>query len=218
MNHRTLCLLSLGSILLLASCETTNGTPSAADVRRTANAQAAANKAAPATPNNHLITGRDRHGMPTYNDRARSRLVRATAYYHGEADHIQYGKKSAYGTELRAGRVRSAAADWSRYPVGTVFKIKGLPHTFVIDDYGSALVGTNTVDIYMTSRRDMDRWGVRHIQIEILRMGCFDTSHRILSQRVKHPHCRQMANAIRSSKPWVVDRARATSPATRTRS
>ncbi len=41
--------------------------------------------------------------------------VRTTAYCHTEADHIVYGAKSAVGTPLRFGTVRSAAADWSRF-------------------------------------------------------------------------------------------------------
>ncbi|MGI9244181.1 MAG: hypothetical protein ACR2RV_25510, partial [Verrucomicrobiales bacterium] len=65
------------------------------------------------------------------------RLVRTTAYSHTEADHIKYGELSAMGKPLRFGMVRSAAADWSRYPVGTRFRIVGKPYEYVVDDYGS---------------------------------------------------------------------------------
>jgi hypothetical protein len=44
--------------------------------------------------------------------------VRTTAYTHDESDHIVYGVKNAIGTNLKFGNVRSAAADWSRFPVG----------------------------------------------------------------------------------------------------
>ena len=47
----------------------------------------------------------------------------------------------------------SAAADWSRFPLGTRFQIVGTQDRYVIDDYGGALVGTNTIDLYKTSRR-----------------------------------------------------------------
>jgi hypothetical protein len=53
--------------------------------------------------------------------------VRTTAYTHDESDHIVYGVKNAIGTNLKFGNVRSAAADWSRFPVGTKFRIAGQP-------------------------------------------------------------------------------------------
>lgn len=200
--------------LLFVSCESTGtkSTSSTSSARSSSNVgnSSATNRSQSASleaVNQRLVVGKDRHGMPTYHERARHRVVRATAYYHGEADHIQYGRKSAYGTTLRYGRVRSAAADWSRYPVGTVFRIKGLPYTYVVDDYGSALVGTNTVDLYKPSRRQMDAWGLRFVEIEVLRMGSFEESYRVLSSRLRFPHCRQMAEAIAERRPWVVARA-----------
>jgi 3D (Asp-Asp-Asp) domain-containing protein len=90
--------------------------------------------------------------MPVYAFSDRNRVVRTTAYTCSEDDHLVYGSKNATGTHLRySNRVRSAAADWSFYPVGTVFRIKGLPYLYVVDDYGSALTGTGTVDIYKPS-------------------------------------------------------------------
>ncbi|MDG2124798.1 MAG: hypothetical protein P8J87_13930, partial [Verrucomicrobiales bacterium] len=89
------------------------------------------------------------------------RIVRTTAYCHLEADSLKYGKLNAVGTQLKYGKVRSAAADWSQYPVGTVFKIKGEPYLYEVDDYGSALVGTNTIDLYKPTKPAMHAWGVR---------------------------------------------------------
>jgi len=133
-----------------------------------------------------------------------TRVVRTTAYYHGEADHLKYGAKSAYGSTLRySDKVRSAAADWSRYPVGTVFRIKGLPWLYIVDDYGKALVGKDTIDLYTRSRREMNWWGVRHVKIQILRWGSYELSHKILAKRSHYPHCRTMANAIRRKRPSV---------------
>ena len=83
---------------------------------------------------------RDKHSMPVYAFSDRNRIVRTTAYTCSEDDHLIYGDKNATGTTLRyTDRVRSAAADWSFYPVGTTFRIKGLPYLYVVDDYGSAL-------------------------------------------------------------------------------
>ncbi|MCW0221504.1 MAG: hypothetical protein OJI67_24475, partial [Prosthecobacter sp.] len=58
----------------------------------------------------------------------RKMTVRTTAYCHDEADHIVYGEMNALGTPLKFGSLRSAAADWSRYPVGTRFRITGQPN------------------------------------------------------------------------------------------
>jgi 3D (Asp-Asp-Asp) domain-containing protein len=147
----------------------------------------------------------------TYNTYAKAhgpvRVLRTTAYHCHEEDHIIYGNKSAYGTPLRYGKVRSAAADWSRFPIGTVFRIQGLPHLFIIDDYGSALVGKDTLDLYTRSKQEMNYWGARHVKVEFLRWGSYDLSYKILADRMKHPHCRQMAMAIKAKRPGVEQKA-----------
>src|SRR4051812_15343771 len=74
-------------------------------------------------------------------DKPAERTVRTTAYCHNENDHLPYGSFSAGGAPLRFGMVCSAAADWSRYPLGTRFRIKSQPEVvYEVDDYGSALV------------------------------------------------------------------------------
>lgn len=142
---------------------------------------------------------KDRHQMPVYAFSDRTRVVRTTAYTCSEDDHLIYGSKNATGTQLRyTDRVRSAAADWSFYPVGTTFRIKGLPHLYVVDDYGSALAGTGTIDIYKPSKAVMNQWGRRNVEVTIVQWGSFTRSAEILSQRTKHSHCKQMlANIVR---------------------
>ena len=145
---------------------------------------------------------RDKHSMPVYTFSERRRIVRTTAYTCSEDDHIVYGNKNATGTELRyTNRVRSAAADWSFYPVGTTFRIKGLPYLYVIDDYGSALTGTGTVDIYKPSKEVMNLWGRRNVELTIVQWGSFDRSAEILSQRTGYNHCRQMLTNIIRQRP-----------------
>ena len=135
---------------------------------------------------------KDKHGMPFYSNE-RVRYVRTTAYTHTESDHIEYGAMNAAGTPLRYGRnVISAAADWSVYPVGTVFRIKGLSPLFVVDDYGSALTGTATIDIYTPSKSHMAAWGRRNVEISIVRWGSYQQSAELLSKRTHHSHCHQM--------------------------
>ena len=48
--------------------------------------------------------------------------VRTTAYTHSESDHKKWGRKTASGRNLRFGKTRSAAADWSKFPLGTRFE------------------------------------------------------------------------------------------------
>ncbi len=123
--------------------------------------------------------------------------VRTTAYTHQERDSWKYGMKSATGDRLKYGTVRSAAADWSVYPVGTLFRIVGQPHIYEVDDYGSALVGTETIDIYKPNMTSMRAWGVRHVDIEILRWGCYERSLVILQPRTgKAAHVRNMVRSI----------------------
>ena len=78
--------------------------------------------------------------------RGGSAKVRTTAYTHTEAG----GSHNAVGTRLSGKNVMSAAADWSRWPLGTKFRIVDTDEVFEIDDYGSALIGTGTIDLYKT--------------------------------------------------------------------
>ena len=108
------------------------------------------------------------------------------------------GRRAARPGLPPARRVRSAAADWSVYPVGTVFQIEGDPSVYEIDDYGSALVGTQTIDIYKPSKATMNQWGVRNVNINVLQWGSFDKSLAILKPREKKAlHVREMAQKIR---------------------
>ncbi len=127
-------------------------------------------------------------------------MVRTTAYSHLEADSLKYGRKSAAGNDLMYGsRVRSAAADWSKYPVGTRFMIEGLPYEYVVDDYGSALSGTETIDIYKPNMAGIGDWGVRNVPIRVLEWGSYEKSREILDGRkhVRHAHhVREMLSEI----------------------
>lgn len=125
--------------------------------------------------------------------------VRTTAYTHTESDHIEYGARTAVGTPLRFGTVRSAAADWSVYPVGTIFQIEGTPHVYQVDDYGSALVGTNTIDLYKPDRATMNAWGVRNVNIRVLKWGSFSKSLAIMKPRTNNEHVRKMVQRIQRS-------------------
>ena len=94
----------------------------------------------------------------------------------------------------------SAAADWSRFPLGTRFQIVGTQERYIIDDYGGALVGTNTIDLYKTSRRAMHLWGVRHVDIDIIEWGSKQQSLKVLAPRRKNGLVRRMIAGIEANK------------------
>lgn len=151
---------------------------------------------------------KDKHSMPIYSFAERHRVVRTTAYTCSEDDHLIYGSKNAAGTNLRySDRVRSSAADWSFYPVGTVFRIKGMNQLYVVDDYGSALTGTGTIDLYQPSKDLMGQWGRRNVEISVVQWGSFQRSAEILSKRTKHTHCRQMLANITRQRPDLANLA-----------
>jgi 3D (Asp-Asp-Asp) domain-containing protein len=135
-------------------------------------------------PNSNLTSGR------------RIPNVRTTAYTHSEGS----GCHNAIGSRLSSARVMSAASDWSRYPLGTRFRISSTNEEFVIDDYGTALVGTNTIDLYKPSRLDMKRWGVRHVDIDVLQWGSEEESLKVLSPRCKNGCVRKMVASLQQKK------------------
>ena len=94
----------------------------------------------------------------------------------------------------------SAAADWSRWPLGTKFRIVDTDEVFQIDDYGSALIGTGTIDLYKTNRLAMKRWGVRRVDIDIIEWGSPAQSLKVLAPRKNNRRVRQMILAL-SQKP-----------------
>lgn len=120
--------------------------------------------------------------------------VRTTAYTHTEPG----GSKNAIGGRLRFGAAqRSAASDWSWLPLGTRFKMLSNGSEYVIEDYGSALVGRKTVDLYFPSRSAMRAWGVRHEEIEIIEWGSEAMSLKLLAPRTRNGHVATMVTALR---------------------
>jgi len=89
-------------------------------------------------------------------------------------------------------RIGSAASDWSRFPVGTTFRVLRTGQVYKVDDYGWALAGRNTIDLYMSSKGDMNRWGVRHEPIQVLSWGDRQASIALLQARAHFKHCRRM--------------------------
>jgi 3D (Asp-Asp-Asp) domain-containing protein len=89
-------------------------------------------------------------------------------------------------------QIGSAAADWSRWPAGTVFRLISTGQVYRVDDYGWALAGRNTIDLYMPSRGAMNSWGAREENIQILQWGDRDESLRLLQAHQGYRHIRRM--------------------------
>ncbi len=86
----------------------------------------------------------------------------------------------------------SAAADWSRWPAGTIFRLASTGQLYRVEDYGWALVGRNTIDLYMATPRDMNGWGVRQETIQIVQWGDPGASLRKLAPHTKFRHIKRM--------------------------
>jgi 3D (Asp-Asp-Asp) domain-containing protein len=101
----------------------------------------------------------------------------------------------------RAGRSRSAppipvigsaAADWSRWPAGTTFRLLSTGQMYRVDDYGWALSGRNTIDLYMANEREMNSWGAREETIQVLQWGDPGESLRFLAPHQDYKHIKRM--------------------------
>lgn len=144
-----------------------------------------------------LVTGCASMGVPAAPTKPKTVPVTATAYSSGAKCNGAWAHRNAIGGRLQSGAVNSAAADWSRFPVGTKFRVVETGKVYVIDDYGSAMVGKDKVDLFHTSYRDVYRWGVRQVNLEIIEWGCHDKSLTILQPRARAPHVRRMVQALK---------------------
>ena len=134
-------------------------------------------------------------GTPLKKTTGKRMRVRTTAYTHTEPG----GSNNAIGSRLHYGGTGtfSAASDWSWMPLGTRFRMVENGRTYVIEDYGSALVGRQTIDLYMPSRAIMRNWGVRNVEIEILEWGSEAMSLKLLQPRSRHRHVGVMVAELR---------------------
>jgi len=143
-----------------------------------------------------LVVGCATESKPSLVNGRRMPKVRTTAYTHTERG----GAHNALGSYLSGRHVMSAASDWSRFPLGTRFRIADTNEEYMIDDYGMALIGTDTIDLYKSSRLDMKQWGVRHVDIDILQWGSEEQSLKVLAPRCKNHCVRQMVASLHQKK------------------
>jgi hypothetical protein len=86
----------------------------------------------------------------------------------------------------------SAAADWARWPAGTILRVVSTGQLYRVEDYGWALAGRNTIDLYMATPRDMNNWGARPELIQIVQWGDPRESLRRLASHTKYRHIHRM--------------------------
>ena len=89
-------------------------------------------------------------------------------------------------------RIGSAAADWSRWPAGTSFRLLSTGQVYRVEDYGWALSGRNTIDLYMPNQREMNAWGARPETIQIIQWGDPQESLRFLRSHQDYKHIKRM--------------------------
>lgn len=89
-------------------------------------------------------------------------------------------------------QIGSAAADWSRWPAGTMFRLLSTGQSYRVEDYGWALSGRNTIDLYMPNQREMNSWGARQETIEIVKWGDPRESLQFLERHQDYRHIKRM--------------------------
>jgi hypothetical protein len=81
-------------------------------------------------------------------------------------------------------------------------RFEGESYVYQVDNYGSALVGTKTIDLYRRSKASLNQRCACNANIKVLKWGSFDQSLAIMKPRVGiKPHIRQMVSAIETRSP-----------------
>ena len=89
-------------------------------------------------------------------------------------------------------QIGSAAADWSRWPAGTMFRLLSTGQNYRVEDYGWALSGRNTIDLYMANQREMNSWGAREETIQVVKWGDPQESLQFLRSHQNYRHIKRM--------------------------
>lgn len=87
---------------------------------------------------------------------------------------------SARGTRYQRGSISSAAADWARWPAGTLFRVLATGELYEVDDFTDDIVGKNTLLLYKPGSPNA---GARFVTIEIIRWGSPHDSAMMLKQQ-----------------------------------
>jgi 3D (Asp-Asp-Asp) domain-containing protein len=101
--------------------------------------------------------------------------------YTGAASDPGAPAATARGTRYQSGSISSAAADWSRWPAGTLFRVLATGELYEVDDFTDDIVGRNTLLLYKPST--LANPGSHQVTIEIIRWGSFQSSATMLRQQ-----------------------------------
>ncbi len=115
------------------------------------------------------ITGKAPRGEPAP-ERASYLKINVSSYAGAAAD-PSAPPATARGTRYRSGSISSAAADWSRFPAGTVFRVLATREVYEVDDYTDDIVGTNTILLYKPAVANIPASTTHYVTIEIVSWG-----------------------------------------------
>ena len=76
--------------------------------------------------------------------------------------------------------------------MGTTFRLLSTGQMYRVEDYGWALSGRNTIDLYMSNQREMNSWGARQETIEVLQWGDPQQSLQFLQSHQNYRHIKRM--------------------------
>jgi 7,8-dihydro-6-hydroxymethylpterin-pyrophosphokinase len=65
------------------------------------------------------------------------------------------------------------------------------------------LIGTSTIDLYKPTRLAMQKWGVRHVDIDVVEWGSDDDSLKVLAPRRRNARVQKMIAAIEQKKRTI---------------
>lgn len=91
--------------------------------------------------------------------------------YAGAASDPSKPAMTAVGTRYQSGAISSAAADWSRFPVGTIFRVLATGELFEVDDFTEDVVGRNFLLLYKPSSARVGESPEHQVTIEIVTWG-----------------------------------------------
>jgi 3D (Asp-Asp-Asp) domain-containing protein len=131
--------------------------------------------------------------------RKATRAITTTTTTTTRAVKVVRGKRVVVKARPQPPKIGSAAADWSRWPMGTTFRLLSTGQIYRVDDYGWALAGRNTIDLYMATQADMNAWGAREEPIQVLKWGDSEESLRFLQRHQDYKHIRRMVLELQGS-------------------
>lgn len=104
--------------------------------------------------------------------------------YAGAAGDSGAPATAARGSRYQSGAISSAAADWSRFPAGTIFRVLATGELYEVDDFTEDVVGRNLLLLYKPAAARAGDQAERQVTVEIVTWGSpKDSTVRLRGQR-----------------------------------